>query len=288
MGRAFSVFMFCAAMDPVYWALNRIPRVLAVEGYVDDCTVAGNLPQRASLDLAPMSWIQSVRSVFAAVRTAGFHVLDHSCFWVAAVPGTLEFTGVLHAEPLPEGSLTDPLRFPTLDAAVAHAVEAGLAHRGKGLAVVGREQAWLALTPVMVASYRIGRKAAWAFPLLAASCRCKAKTSVFLNAQLSPPALRKLDQSGYGAHSVIMQDTQLGLQLLGRYGLSPAGRQLRGLLLWPRQLPKQGDPFRRALLGCAWQIFLYALGLCTLGPLFSVPSRTSALSMTTHAPISPS
>ena len=96
-------------------------------------------------------------------------------------------------------------------------------HRGQGLAVVGRDRAWVALTPVMIASYRIGRKAVWAFPLLAASCRCKAKTSVFLNAQLSPPALRALDQSGYGAHSIIMQDTQLGLQLLGRYGLSPAG-----------------------------------------------------------------
>ena len=149
MGRAFSVFMFCAAMDPVYWALNRIPRVLAVEGYVDDCTVAGYLPQRASPDLAPMGWIQSVRSVFAAVRAAGFHVLDHSCFWVAVVPGAPDDIGVLHTEPLPNGSLADPLRFPTLDAAVSHAVETGLARRDNGLTVIGREQAWLVLTPVM-------------------------------------------------------------------------------------------------------------------------------------------
>ena len=36
MGRAFSVFMFCLAMDPIYWYLNQIPRIINVKGYVDD------------------------------------------------------------------------------------------------------------------------------------------------------------------------------------------------------------------------------------------------------------
>ena len=167
--------------------------------YVDDCTVAGYLPQRVSPDLAPMGWIQSVRSVFAAVRSAGFHVLDHSCFWVAVVPAIPDSSEDLHTGDLPNGSIADPLRFPTLDAAVLHAVDSGFVRQGRGHTVVGREQAWLVLTPVMAARYRIGRKAAWIFPLLAASCKCKAKTSFFLSARLSPPALRKLDQSGYGA-----------------------------------------------------------------------------------------
>ena len=73
-----------------------------------------------------MGGIQSVRSVFTAVRTAGFHVLDHSCFWVALVPDVPDSTEVLHTEALPNGSITDPLRFPTLDAAVSHAVESDL------------------------------------------------------------------------------------------------------------------------------------------------------------------
>ena len=41
MGRAFSVFMFCLAMDPIYWHLNKIPGIINVKGYVDDCTALG-------------------------------------------------------------------------------------------------------------------------------------------------------------------------------------------------------------------------------------------------------
>ena len=42
MGRAFSVFLFCLAMDPVYWHLNKIPDIVNVKGYVDDCTAVGH------------------------------------------------------------------------------------------------------------------------------------------------------------------------------------------------------------------------------------------------------
>ena len=35
MGRSFSVFLFCLAMDPIYHYLNRIPRVMSVQGYID-------------------------------------------------------------------------------------------------------------------------------------------------------------------------------------------------------------------------------------------------------------
>ncbi len=38
MRRSFSVFLFCFAMDPPLHFLNQIPRVLAVEAYVDDTT----------------------------------------------------------------------------------------------------------------------------------------------------------------------------------------------------------------------------------------------------------
>ena len=39
MGRSFSVLLFCVAMDPVLTYLNRIPGMLAVQGYVDDTTM---------------------------------------------------------------------------------------------------------------------------------------------------------------------------------------------------------------------------------------------------------
>jgi len=42
MGRSFSVLLFCVAMDPVLTYLNRIPGMLAVQGYVDDTTMVGD------------------------------------------------------------------------------------------------------------------------------------------------------------------------------------------------------------------------------------------------------
>ena len=41
MGRSTSVFFFCLAMDPIFVALNQVPRVLLVAGYVDDTTIVG-------------------------------------------------------------------------------------------------------------------------------------------------------------------------------------------------------------------------------------------------------
>ena len=41
MGRSFSVFLFCFAMDPLFHYLNRIPHVLSVQAYVDDTTLVG-------------------------------------------------------------------------------------------------------------------------------------------------------------------------------------------------------------------------------------------------------
>ncbi len=42
MGRSFSVYLFCLAMDPVFHYLNRIPGVISVQGYVDDTTIVGS------------------------------------------------------------------------------------------------------------------------------------------------------------------------------------------------------------------------------------------------------
>ena len=66
MGRSFSVFLFCFAMDPLFHYLNRIPSVLAVEAYVDDTTIIG--------DAQSLEWIQKVSDTYQKVRTAGFIV----------------------------------------------------------------------------------------------------------------------------------------------------------------------------------------------------------------------
>ena len=41
LGRSFSVYLFCLAMDPLFHYLNRIPGVISVQAYVDDTIIAG-------------------------------------------------------------------------------------------------------------------------------------------------------------------------------------------------------------------------------------------------------
>ncbi len=72
MGRSFSVFLFCFAMDPLFHYLNQIPRVLAVEAYVDDTTIIG--------DAQTLDWIGKVSDTYHKVSTAGFIVDSHTCY----------------------------------------------------------------------------------------------------------------------------------------------------------------------------------------------------------------
>ena len=72
MGRSFSVFLFCLAMDPIYHYLNKIPRVLSVQGYIDDNTIAG--PGN------DIGWIQDIQTCYQVCRTAGFQIDSHLCW----------------------------------------------------------------------------------------------------------------------------------------------------------------------------------------------------------------
>ena len=72
MGRSFSVFLFCFAMGPLFHYLNQIPRVLAVEAYVDDTTILG--------DARSLDWIRKVSDTYHKVSTAGFIVDSHTCY----------------------------------------------------------------------------------------------------------------------------------------------------------------------------------------------------------------
>ena len=72
MGRSFSVFLFCFAMDPLFHYLNQSPRVLAVEAYVDDTTIIG--------DAQSLNWMCKVSYTYHKVSTAGFIVDSHTCY----------------------------------------------------------------------------------------------------------------------------------------------------------------------------------------------------------------
>ena len=72
MGRSFSVYLFCLAMDPLFTYLNRIPGVLSVQGYIDDTTIAG--------DAQCLEWLDNVSKCYSSLRSAGFIVDSHGCF----------------------------------------------------------------------------------------------------------------------------------------------------------------------------------------------------------------
>ena len=72
MGRSFSVYLFCLAMDPVFHYLNRIPGVISVQGYVDDTTIVGSAENA--------EWLGNVSACYVQLRSAGFVVDGHSCY----------------------------------------------------------------------------------------------------------------------------------------------------------------------------------------------------------------
>ena len=59
-------------MDPIYHYLNRVPRVLSVQGYIDDNTIAG--------PGSDIEWIHGVQNCYQLCRTAGFQIDPHSCW----------------------------------------------------------------------------------------------------------------------------------------------------------------------------------------------------------------
>ena len=59
-------------MDPIYHYLNRIPRVLSVQGYIDNNTIAG--PGN------DIGWVQNIQRCYHVCRTAGFQIDSHLCW----------------------------------------------------------------------------------------------------------------------------------------------------------------------------------------------------------------
>ena len=106
MGRSFSVYLFCLAMDPLFTYLNRIPGVISVQGYIDDTTIAGNSQC--------LSWLEEVAHTYECLKSAGFVVDAHSCFRACVTlqnrrrPGTMNsneienvWPGLISSEPYP-------------------------------------------------------------------------------------------------------------------------------------------------------------------------------------------
>lgn len=65
MGRAFSVLLFCIAMDPWYHHVHKIPRVCINTGYMDDNATGGH----------GLGWLHEAQHLIHQFHSAGFQVL---------------------------------------------------------------------------------------------------------------------------------------------------------------------------------------------------------------------
>ena len=230
MGRSFSVFLFCLAMDPIYHYLNRIPRVMSVQGYIDDNTIAG-----PGHDIA---WVGRVHYCYQCCRTAGFQIDQHSC-WQAISTDCFPFP-VRQVEDLRESLATDRLpTFPTARAAILATV------LPKKTLILIRAGKCLGLTPRESCDILQGTDYSLLSPLLVLECSCRCKTALVINAPLPSWVLRQMDQSGFGAHCIQGVATALGLLLLGRAQL--ADRNLWAVTSHPTTLkqinPKAAEKF---------------------------------------------
>ena len=208
MGRSFSVFLFCLAMDPIYHYLNRIPRVMSVQGYIDDNTIAG-----PGHDIA---WVSRVHYCYQCCETAGFQIDQHTC-WQALSSDCPPFS-LQQVADRRERQLI--LRLPTFPTARA-AILATLLPR-KTLILV-RADKCIGLPPREASGILQGFDYTPLSPLLALECSCRCKAALVINTPLPSSVLRQIDQAGFGAHCIQGVATSLGLLLLGRAQLANQG-----------------------------------------------------------------
>ena len=213
MGRAFSVLLFCIAMDPWYHHVNRIPDVMVNKGYMDDNATGG----------IGLSWLYEAENLLQSLATAGFLVLSHSCYQV---------------EPVLLSEFTSPT-FSSMDFVTQgyHSLLAALRNS----------------PPTPIVRLRCGNRAVTlpsqlliigetvecpSHPLLlaflhTAECKCKCKTFLLSNSPLSPKQLEFLDSTPFGVKIVKPNATMLGLHLHSPH-LSVTPRfSLQGDLLSP-------------------------------------------------------
>ena len=229
MGRSFSVFLFCFAMDPLFHFLNRIPRVLSVQAYVDDTTLVG--------DAQNASWIQEVAQCYDDVRTAGFVVDSHSCYRSIS-NCTMRFgpTFISSAQLLQEW----PAIMHSPAYATATAALQAVMRPGYNTFVV-RTTRW-PLTPLPVEpedpsklhlavnlnfeqcrEVGHGRQMHTIGSFSNIHCSCKSKSHIVTNFPMRPCALSCIEKAGYGVHAVTATAPALGLTLFGRTAFDEQG-----------------------------------------------------------------
>ena len=251
MGRSFSVYLFCLAMDPLFTHLNRIPGVLSVQGYIDDTTIAGNAQC--------LEWLVDVSQCYSSLRTAGFVVDPHTCYRACVTtynrsrPSTClsdevedKWPGLISAE----GYST------ALVAMAAHSkpgyntvvVRVGVANTQlDGMVAIGQR---LCIAGILAYQQFLDIRDSHQMHQLGAfatiGCKCKSKSNILTNVPLRNSAIRKIEKSGFGVQTICGKAPSLGLALVGRYEFDVEGQFIQYVV--PQGLDNHNaGPFRKLL-----------------------------------------
>ena len=193
MGRAFSVLLFCVAMDPWYHQVHKIPHVLVNRGYMDDNATGGR----------GLLWLMRAEQLIESFASAGFVVLKHYCYSVdfldtapLGTPFVAECPPVTNGSPSLLPLLPSPLPPSYLRLCCgsrALTIHSSLLTIGPGLSCP---------THPHLLSY-----------LHSSPCSCKCKTFLLPNFLLSHEDLVQLDRTPFGAKIVTSHATMLGFFL---------------------------------------------------------------------------
>ena len=251
MGRSFSVYIFCLAMDPLFTYLNRIPGVLSVQGYIDDTTIAG--------DAQCLEWLTDVSECYSSLRTAGFVVDPHSCFRACITtrnrmrPGDCLSDIVDSTWP----GLISAGGYPTaLAAMIAHCrpgyntvvVRVGPACPQSGDAVTPELNQCIVgiFAYQQILDIRAGLQMHQLGAFATIGCKCKSKSNILINMTLRNRAVQKVEESGFGVQAICAKAPSLGLALVGRYEFDGEGNFVRVEV--PHGLDNyNAGPFRKLL-----------------------------------------
>ena len=228
MGRSFSVYLFCLAMDPLFHYLNRIPGVISVQAYVDDTTIAGIA--------SDPKWVHDVADAYRRVATAGFQVDSRNCFR-AVVNDTMRFAPrLVTTEELLDywPMVVSARQFSTLQEAISGNLQPGRCTRVVRLSTADlthssddvaqrNHHVCVNLSYSQTLDILSGACMHETTALLAGPCACKSKSCVVTNYDLSPIYLKTLDDTKYGAQSVVSQAPALGLVLMARRSIKNTG-----------------------------------------------------------------
>ena len=251
MGRSFSVYLFCLAMDPLFTYLNQIPGVISVQGYVDDTTIAG--------DAQNLEWLTHVAECYSNLRTAGFVVDPRSCFRACLT---------IHNRRQPSSCLSDEVEsrwpgllsteaYPTalaaMDANCRPGYNTTVVRIGSSLSSVessvipGLAQCIVGVFPFQqILDIRKGCHMHHIGAFATVGCKCKSKSNILTNMALRNGALRKIEESGFGVQAICAKAPSLGLALVGRYEFTEEG--CLGKVEVPRGLGNYNTgPFRKLL-----------------------------------------